>query len=167
MNKVASFVSMDAGGFTLNFRTANSDASQVYSLALSGLRAGVGTFTKSTAVAPANQAVPTSFTPSAVFLSSFQTGPQTAAVRESQCAWGIGASDGTHEGSSAIVSSDAVSPTVVVALDKTSKAFIKMSAAQIEAEAHMASFDPSGFTLSWTANDAVAAEMCFLALGAR
>lgn len=37
--KEASFVSMDSNGFTLNFTTANRSASQVYSLALAGVRA--------------------------------------------------------------------------------------------------------------------------------
>jgi len=171
VNKLASFVSMDPSGFTLNFTTATTDASQVYSLALAGLQASVGTFDKSTAAAtvaaPASQAVATSFSPGAVLLSSYQLGAQTAAVRESQGSWGIGASDGTNEGSSAIVAADAVSPTVVNALDKTSKAFLKMNSPPVDAEADMASFDPSGFTLSWTTNDAIASQMCFLALGAR
>lgn len=165
VNKVASFVSMDAGGFTLNFTTATADASQMYSLALAGLQASVGTFTKSIAVAPVSQAVTTPFTPGAVFLSSYQMAPQTAAVRESQCSWGVGASDGTNEGSSAIVASDGVSPTAVDAQDKTSKAFIKMNSPPMDAEADLASFDPSGFTLSWTTNDSTASQICFLALG--
>src|SRR6185369_5838165 len=34
VTKKASFVSMDAGGFTMNFTTANGNAARVYSLAL-------------------------------------------------------------------------------------------------------------------------------------
>ena len=165
VNKAATFVSMDADGFTLNFSTATSDLSQVVSLALAGLQSSVGTFTKSTAVAPASQAVSTPFTPGAVFLSSYQIAPQTAAVRESQCSWGVGASDGQHEGSSAIVATDAVSTTSVDAVDRTSKVFIKMNSPPVDAEADLSSFDPSGFTLSWTTNDPVASQICFLALG--
>ena len=171
VNKEASFVSMDPSGFTLDFTTATADASQVYSLALAGIQASVGTFNKTTApattAAPASQAIATPFSPGAVFLSSYQIGPQTAAVREAQASWAIGASDGTNEGSSAITAQDAASPTVVNALDKTSKAFLKMSSPPVDAEADMASFDPSGFTLSWTTNDSLASQMCFLALGAR
>jgi hypothetical protein len=167
INKMASFVSMDPKGFTLNFTTATTDASQVYSLALTGLQSSVGTFNKTTLAAPAIQAVATSFQPGAVLLSSYQIGAQTAAVRESQASWGIGVSDGTNEASSAIVTADGVSPTVVDAVDKTSKAFLKMSNAPLDAEADMASFDPDGFTLSWTTSDSVASQMCFLALGAR
>jgi hypothetical protein len=36
----------------------------------------------------------------------------------------------------------------------------------IDAEADLASFDPTGFTLSWTKNDPVATQIGFLALGA-
>jgi hypothetical protein len=165
LNKAASFVSIDPSGFTLNFTTATSEASQVYSLALAGLQTSVGTFTKSTAAAPASQAVATPFTPGAVFLSSYQIGPQTASVRESQCSWGVGAGDGTHEASSAIVANDAISPTAVDAIDKTSKAFVKMNAPPLDAEADLTSFDASGFTLNWTTNDPVASQMCFFALG--
>jgi hypothetical protein len=165
LNKVASFVSMDPGGFTLDFTTATSELSQVVSLALAGLPSSIGTFTKSTAAAPASQSVPTPFTPGAVFLSSYQIAPQTAPVRESMCSWGIGASDGSNEGSSAMSVSDAVSPSSVDAVDKTSKAFIKMNSPPVDAEADLSSFDPSGFTLSWTTNDSVASQICFWALG--
>ena len=165
LNKAASFVSMDPTGFTLNFTTATSDLSQVVSLALAGLRSSVGTFNKSTSTAPASQSVPTPFTPGAVFLSSYQIAPQTAAVRESMCSWGVGASDGMNEASSAMSAVDAVSPTSVDAVDKTSKAFIKMNTAPVDAEADLSSFDPTGFTLNWTTNDPVASQMCFWALG--
>jgi hypothetical protein len=86
-------------------------------------------------------------------------------VRESQCSWSVGAGDGTHEASSAIVANDAISPTAVDAIDKTSKVFLKMNTPPLDAEADLASFDPSGFTLNWTTNDPVASQMCFFALG--
>lgn len=79
---------------------------------------------------------------------------------------GIGASDGAHEGASAVVDVDAVSPTSVDAEDKTSKVFIKMDSVPADAEADMASFDPAGFTLNWTTNDPIASQICFVALGA-
>jgi hypothetical protein len=78
----------------------------------------------------------------------------------------MGASDGTNEASSAIVTSDNASPTSVDGHDKTSKAFIKMNTPPLDAEADMASFGASGFTLNWTTNDTTASQICFLALGA-
>ena len=46
--KRATLVTMDADGFTVNFSTANVNASQVISLALKGVAARVGSFLKST-----------------------------------------------------------------------------------------------------------------------
>ncbi len=52
--KLASFVSMDPTGFTVNFSIANTNPSQVISLALKGVAAKAGSFLKSTtASAPA------------------------------------------------------------------------------------------------------------------
>jgi hypothetical protein len=166
VTKEATFVSMNADGFTLNFTTANTSASEVYSLALAGLKAGVGTFNKTTAAAPAMQAVTTGFTPGAVFMTSYQMVAQTAAISESMCSIGLGATDGPHEASSTIGSYDAVTTTTVGGQDKTSKAFIKMNMPPLDAEADFASFSASGFSLNWTTSDPIASQICFLALGA-
>ena len=147
VTKDAVFVSMNSSGFTLNFTTANANAAQVYSLALAGLRAGVGTFNKTTAAAPASQSVSSGFAPGAVLLASYNIGPQTAASSEPICSFGLGASDGTDEASSAIYSADAVTTTSVDGLDKTSKVLLKMNTPPLDAEADMASFGPTGFTL--------------------
>jgi len=166
VTKKASFASMNADGFTLNFSTASSTLSQVYSLALAGLKAGVGTFNKTTATAPANQSVTTGFKPGAVFMASYQMVAQTAPVSESMCSVGVGATDGAHEASSTLGSYDAVMTPDVGGQDKTSKAFIKMNMPPLDAEADFASFDPNGFSLNWTTNDNIASQICFLALGA-
>src|SRR5262249_16904280 len=133
-----------------NFTTASNTASQIYSLALAGVKASVGSFNKVTAGAPVSQSVTTGFQPGAVLLTSFQMGAQTATVDEPNCSFGIGASDGVNEGSSAIASADAVATTSVDAQDKTSKAFVKMNMPPLDAEADMASFGATGFTLNWT-----------------
>jgi hypothetical protein len=166
VTKEATFVSMNSGGFTLNFGTANASPSQVYSLALAGLKAGVGTFNKITAGAPASQSVTTGFSPGAVLMTSYQMAAQTAPLKEPICSFGMGASDGTNEASSAITVSDGVATSSVDGQDKTSKAFVKMNTPPLDAEADMASFGANNFTLNWTTNDTVAAQMCFLALGA-
>jgi len=46
VTKEASWTSMDSDGFTVNFSTANSNAGQVISLALTGLNVKVGSFAK-------------------------------------------------------------------------------------------------------------------------
>jgi hypothetical protein len=166
VTKQASFVSMNPDGFTLNFTVANANASQIYSLALAGLKAGAGTFNKTIAAAPALQSVTTAFTPGAVFLASFQIEGQTAMISEPLCSVGLGATDGPHEASSTLVSYDGVTTPTVAGQDKTSKAFIKMNMPPLDAEADFAGFSSSGFNLNWTTSDPVASQICFLALGA-
>jgi hypothetical protein len=170
ITKQATFVSMDAGGFTVNFTSAGTSnvASQIVSLALAGVKAKAGAFNKSTAAQPASQNVTSvGFLPGAVLLASDQAVTQTAPVEIAHARFGIGASDGPREGSSAFCAADAVSPTNSDSVDKTSKVFTKMdnASAATDAEADMTSLDPGGFTLSWTKNDAVATQICYWALG--
>jgi len=171
ISKEAAFMSMDSGGFTVNF-TANSSSpnqSQIFSLALAGVKAKVGTFLKSTGAAPSSQSITSpGFRPSVLLLSSYQSAAQTGAVHIGHARHGLGATDGTHEGSSALAIADNVTPANVNGVDKVSKVFMKVdnTTMTIDAEADLTSFDSSGFTLSWTTNDAVATEICFVALGA-
>jgi len=99
-------------------------------------------------------------------MASYQMASQTPQMNEPICSFGVGASDGVSEASSAITSADGASTSAVDGQDKTSKAFIKMNMPPLDAEADMASFGASGFTLNWTTSDSVASQMCFLALGA-
>ena len=82
---------------------------------------------------------------------------------------GIGASDGTSAGSSALQDEDGPNKTNVNSIDKTSKVFVKVNnvTPAIDAEANLSSLDAGGFTLNWTTNDAVATEMLYLALTPR
>jgi hypothetical protein len=171
ITKEATFVSMNSGGFTVNFTNDSSSANQtqVFSLALAGVKAKAGSFAKSTGAQPASQAITTpGFRPGAVFLSSYQSVAQTATVQIGNSRLGIGASDGTHEGSSAITDSDNVSPANTDGIDKVSKVFMKVDNATmtIDAESDLTSFDATGFTLNWTKNDGVATQICYWALGA-
>ncbi|HUL98953.1 MAG TPA: hypothetical protein VLU24_05965, partial [Mycobacterium sp.] len=166
VQKKASIVSMDSDGFTVNFSNSTSaNNMQVFSLALAGLNAGVGSFLKSTGAAPASQAITgVNFKPAAVLLTSFQDVTQANPVAHSR--FGIGASDGTTEGSSAYEDLDAVTTTNMAGIDKTSKVFMKMnnSTPAIDAEADLSSMDPDGFTLNWTTNDAVQTQILYFAL---
>jgi hypothetical protein len=131
------------------------------------LKASVGTFNKTTGTAPASQSVTSGFQPGALLLASFQTTAQTSGTNVSTGSIGLGAGDGTNEASSAVVADDNVSTASVQGIDKTSKVFIKMNTPPLDAEADLASFSPTGFTLNWTTNDSIASQICFLALGAR
>ena len=167
VQKEASFVSMDADGFTVNFtNTTSAAASQVFSLALKGIKANAGYFSKTTGAGPINQsATGVGFQPSVVLLSSFQNTTQANPVANTRL--GLGASDGSTQGSSAFTDTDTLDPTQVDGIDKTSKVFMKVdnNTPSITAEADLATMDSNGFTLRWTTNDAVATEMLYLALG--
>ena len=168
VDKEASFVSMDGDGFTVDFSTAEAGAYRVLSLALRGLEANAGSFSKATAAAPASQAVTgVGFRPRALLLSSFQGIAQASPVAHAR--FGLGATDGTTEGSSAFQDSNGAEPASVDGIDKTSKLFLKVDNAtpSIDAEADLTSLDSDGFTLRWSGNDAVAAELLYLALGAQ
>ncbi len=165
VTKKASFVSMDADGFTLNYSTTNGNKSRAFSLALKGLRAKVGSFNKSTATAPASQSITgVGFQPRVVLLSSFQDVAQASPVVETR--YGIGASDGTTHGASAFIDANGLATTLVKSIDKTSKVFIKVNnnTPAIDAEADLSSLDSDGFTLNWTTNDAVVTQILYLAL---
>jgi hypothetical protein len=82
-------------------------------------------------------------------------------------AFGLGASEGSNEASSPVVAADSVTTASVAGIDEASKVFIKMNTPPLDADADLASFGPTGFTLNWTTNDAIASQMCFVALGAR
>src|SRR5262249_55674183 len=71
VSKRASFVSMDADGFTVNFTTADTNAGQVVSLALKGVAAKAGSFLKSTTVPPASAFVQGKENRSTANLTSF------------------------------------------------------------------------------------------------
>jgi hypothetical protein len=163
----ASYVSMDSDGFTVNFSTVTANANQVFSLALSGMNVKAGNFLKSTSTSvPVTQSVTgVGFTPGAVFLASFQDVTQASPVANTRL--GIGAGDGTTQGSSSISDTDGLNYSSVDAIDKTSKVFMKDNndTPAIDAEANLSSMDSGGFTLSWTTNDAVATQMLYLALG--
>ncbi len=162
---VASYVGMNADGFTLNFSTvsANHTAGQVASLALRGVDSKLGSFDKSTATG--SQAVTgVGFQPEAIMLASWARTARTDARDDAVAT--LGASDGTTEGVSWFGDWDNIDPTNTMGLDKTSKVFAKSSSSQsIDAEADLTSLNADGFTLDWTTNaDGMAAQLLYLAL---
>ncbi len=166
--KRATFVSMDSDGFTMSFATSNSSASQAFSLALSGVQVKVGAFAKTVGGAPSVQPVGSvGFKPGMVFLTSVQDAAE-AGIAVDHARFGIGASDGAHEASSAMSDTTALTTAAASAVDSTDGAFLKMDNATrtVDAKASLASFDPDGFTMSWSTNDAVATQVCYLAIGA-
>ncbi|MEP6593303.1 MAG: hypothetical protein ABJC51_06400, partial [Acidobacteriota bacterium] len=166
VQKKASWVSMDPDGFTINFSNATSAAAaRVFSLALKGVNVKPGSFNKATGGAPQSQSLTgLGFQPGVVLFTSMQDITRAAPVAHSR--FGIGASDGTTEGASAITDQNGVATTSVRAVDKTTKAYIVADTnnSTIGAEADLTSLDSDGFTLNWTTNNAVATEILYLAL---
>jgi hypothetical protein len=166
VQKKAAWVSMDTDGFTVNFsNTGSTAAARVFSLALKGVNAKPGAFNKATAAAPASQPITgVGFTPSLVFLASTQATTQANATAHTRL--GLGASDGTSQGSSAFEDLDGAGTPTSAAIDKTSKVFVKVdnNTPAIDAEADLTARGTDGFTLNWTANDAVATEILYLSL---
>ena len=166
VQKKASWVSMNPDGFTLNFTNAGSAAAaRMLSLALKGVNVKPGSFLKTTGTGPASQSIAgVGFTPGLVLLASVQDLTRGAPV--AQARFGIGASDGTTQGSSAFSDQNGVGTTNVDAVDKTSKVFVKNNntTATINAEADLSSLDADGFTLNWTTNDAVQTQILYFSL---
>ena len=107
----------------------------------------------------------TGFQPGALLVAGVQNTVQ--ANPQAQNYFGLGASDGLSEGSSAVLDRNNVATTNARGIDKTGKVFMKVNnyTPKIDAEAKLSSLDSDGFTLNWTTNDAVATQMLYLALG--
>jgi hypothetical protein len=166
--KVATASSFDSDGFTTGFSVTNTMTTRIVSLALAGVAARAGRFDKIVTPARSSQVVTgLGFRPGAVLLASFQDVAQpSAGVTEARL--GIGASDGLHHQSVAYSDTFNVRASNVKGKDSTTAAFTKMNNGLgiVDAEAELASFDPDGFTLTWTVNDAIPTEITYLGLGA-
>jgi hypothetical protein len=165
VTKQASLASMDADGFTLNFNIANTNAARAFSIAFKGLNSHTGSFNKTTSAAPASQTVTgIGFTPTFLMFSSFMDTAEATPVAEGR--YGIGASDGTTEGSSTFQDTNGLGTTSVDSIDKTSKIFVKVdnNTPTINAEADFTSFNSDGFTVNWTTNDNVATQIVYFVL---
>ncbi len=154
---------MTADGFSLNVPTALYTG-DFATLALAGVQVRAGAFAKSTAAAPAAQVVGMlGLRPEAVLLASDQGAAAQNPVPDTLLGLGA-ASAPAAQAAIALFDQDLASPTSVGARPNAGKAFLRASGPAVTAEADLVSFDPDGFTLRWTTNDAVAAQVAFLAL---
>jgi hypothetical protein len=169
VTKQASFVTMDADGFTMNFTTSNSSASQIFSLALGGVRGKVGSFVKTTGSAPSQEPIGgVGMKPGLVLLSSVADTVESA-ITVDQMRYGLGAADGAHAAATALFDTHGLATSSAGSMDFAGTAFAKVNNAtgMVDARADVQSLDADGFTLDWTVNDAVATQLCYVALGAR
>ncbi|WP_294383702.1 GEVED domain-containing protein, partial [Prosthecobacter sp.] len=144
----ASFVSMDANGFTQNFSKVSGNAGQVASLAIRGLNTTLGGFDISTTTG--SQTISgTGFQPEAVMIAS--TGQAADSTAQSQARFILGAGDGTTQGTAWVEDEDGQNISDVRSLDKTNKIISRTTGTDtLTSEASLASLNNDGFTLNWT-----------------
>jgi hypothetical protein len=162
----ASFVSMDADGYTVNFSTAPATAGVVVALALRNLSASVGVTTKPTGGAPATHAITgRNHRPKAVLLAGVQNTSSASIAAHAEACVGV-AVVGT-QGSVAKVDRDNLATSKSSRYTDTTKVYTKADngTPAVDASAALASFDEDGLTLTWNPNDAVATEIAFVTFG--
>lgn len=165
----ATYVSMDADGFTLNW-TDVSTQDYIMSLCLKGSAdalLAVGTFNKATGAAPAAQSITgLAHEVTGVLLSSGMDVTTAAPGVNTACGWGLGAG-AANVAASTLTAESGVSANNDDGVDSSTKLFIKANnyAQTVDAAATLTSLNGDGFTIGWNPNDAVATEIGYVAFG--
>lgn len=161
----ASYVSMDADGFTVNWGNAAPAGAKVVSLCIGGVNAKVGSLTDPTVVGT-KAITGVGFEPQAVLFAS--TGSTAAAGLQSDSFWMIGAAGtndlmqsvaNAHTDADGVSSSDCAN-----AWTNQDCVFTPTALGAASQVAAMDSFDADGFTLDYTAVGGSAIETLYLAL---
>ena len=161
-DSLASFVSMNAGGFTINWSNAAGNAFPIFYLALSGQHR-LGSFNQPTALGNQSQAG-FGFPPQELFLASFNRIAGTGIAPESEISLGA-ASGPLARGAIWSESRDLGTTDANMATLTTQAIRLATGPTTTEAEAGLASFDSDGFTLNWTAADATARQILYWGVG--
>lgn len=149
----ATYVSMDADGFTVNFDNGASSANKVFSLCLKGGSYFVGTFNKVQSPTNTQSITGVGFQPEGVLFHSSQVNADTAAVNG--ISYIVGASDGSSEVSAIVTDQDNVGTSEAKGYSSSTKAVSCMSVAGfVLALCDVSGLDADGFSLNWTTNDA-------------
>lgn len=158
---VANLDSMDALGWTWNWTTTNATPGSVMVAALRGGRYFVGTDTQRTS-AGTKQRVGVGFTPKGgMFMGVNLVSPGTRDQTSSKLS--VGATDGSTSAAVWGSGTDNVSTTDENSYVATDACLVHASnPATLDAKASLGSFDPDGYTLSYSTADANARE--FLAV---
>jgi hypothetical protein len=176
----AHFVSMDVGGYTLNFDTVNGNnvGHGGFSVCLAGLtNVKVGSFTKNTGTAPVTQAVTgLGFQPQGLLLASWgQPHLNYTDYIYSDEAIGIGTADGANQVSGSVLNVSEARPSNASQLSEMT-VFSQLTRDYSQPQSGLQSpflvgqisslftMDADGFTLRHTSNVAVASEMLYVAL---
>lgn len=159
----ASLTSFNADGFTLNWSTARS--ARLPYLALNGCVASVGALTQPTSTGAQAVAL-TGINPVLVCLLSVNNIAST--TNDTQNRFSFGASDGTHQRTTWVGDNHATFPTQTGVYQSSTSAIamatpLSGSPASADAEGSLGSFT-DGFTVTWSAADATARQVLYLAL---
>lgn len=161
----ATFVSMNSGGFTLDFTTATYARSS-YFIALKGVQSQIGTITQPSSTG--NQSVTgLSFEPSLVLLWSANKASSTSITTPAYFSIGAGTSSAQF---AAWIGESSGSTTVSTSADIDHSNIIKMyspngASPTLNAAANLSSLGTSSFTLDWTTTNSTGAEVYYVALG--
>jgi hypothetical protein len=161
----AGIVSLDSGGWTLNYDTNSSQITGGY-LAIKGIKAKVGSFTSNTSTG--SQAVTgAGFQPKGLLLTS--TDDVASTTIDIECCNTYGAADSsTSRRTCCCDEPNALATTNSSQYNSQTGIFAaNSSATTLNAKADLTSFDANGFTLNWGTNDGVkgAMQICYVAMG--
>jgi hypothetical protein len=163
----ADLVQMDSDGYTVNWTTVQSSPQLFAVLSLKGGNYDLGSFAKSvTTPGPADDSVSgLSFQPSAVLLESFGIAATTSISADAEASLGAASAVGAA-GGIWFENVDGVLPSVAKSKSDLTKILsLNSGPATLNAESDLKSFDSNGFTITWTTNNAVAAQILWTAFG--
>lgn len=161
---LASFVSMDASGFTINKSNAPAANTPVFFLALQGGNYGVGSFTQPGTTGA--QAISTpGFQPIGLMLASFNRVAGTTLAQEAEMSFG--AASATTARSNVWAESRIIDPSDTNTYqNNTSVLTLATGPGTVDVQADFASFDVDGFSLNWTTvADTVTRQVVYVAIG--
>lgn len=163
----ATFVSMEADGFKLNYSTAPSVASKVSFLALKGGNFFVGNDTQKITTPGTKSKTGLGFPPKATLFGSFNNVASVVRQDNARLSMGVGIPGGSSSRSTWVGDQDAAT-TTISNQDIDSTKCLKMlteGTPTLDAAASFESNDALGFTLDWTTVDAIARQFIFLSFG--
>lgn len=167
-DQVATFVSMDPTGFTLNYTTAGGSAPYIY-IALKGGQYRIGSFTKRTSAG--TQAVTgVGFQPTGLMLFSHNSTAANGTVEtlDPAASLSIGAASGANVNGTVWMHERTIINTDVNMISHNNLV-MRMGASNNGitdyGQATLSSFDAAGFTLNWSTSDATARRVLYLAMG--
>ncbi|OGD31419.1 hypothetical protein A3C91_04765 [Candidatus Azambacteria bacterium RIFCSPHIGHO2_02_FULL_52_12] len=160
---LASFVSMDASGFTVNKSNAPAANTPVFFLALRGGQYNVGSFNQPVATGAQTVSAP-GFQPIGLMFSSFNRAASTTLAQEAEVS--LGSATASTARSNIWAESRTIDPSDTNTYENTTSVLtLATGPGTIDAQADFSAFTATGFTLNWTTVDATARQIIYVAIG--